>query len=67
MNKELIFQILAAILLIAAAYLYWNGNNDAAFFCLVLSACSFFFNIRFLTKARLASSEQDTDIEDSSR
>ena len=57
MRKEIIFKILAAVLLIVAAYFFWGENNDLAFFFLVLSACSFFLNVRFQAKARLAADE----------
>ena len=57
MKKEIIFQILAAVFLVVAAYFFWGQNNDFAFFFLVLSACSFFLNIRFQAKARLAAHE----------
>ncbi len=58
MKKDLVFQILAAVLLITSAYFYWDDNSDYAFFFLVLSACSFFMNIKFQAKARLASAEE---------
>lgn len=58
MKIELLFQVLAAIFLIVAAYFFWGENNDFAFFFFVLSACSFFLNIRFRAKARLAEDEQ---------
>lgn len=58
MRKELVFKILAAVFLIAAAYCFWGQNNDFAFFFLVLSACSFFLNIRFQAKARLAANQR---------
>ena len=65
MKIELIFQILAIILLTAAAYFFWGRNNDLAFFFLVLSACSFFMNVRFQAKARLAAAE-NAEIDESS-
>ena len=62
MKKETVFQILAAFLLVVAAYFYWGQDSDFAFFFLVLSACSFFLNMRFQAKARLAASER-SDLE----
>jgi hypothetical protein len=62
----MIFQILAAILLVVAAYFFWGQNNDFAFFFLVLSACSFFLNIRFRAKARLDAHSGTDSLESSS-
>ena len=58
MKIEFLFQLLTAVFLIAAGYFYWGQDNDLAFFSLVLSACSFFLNIRFRAKARLAANER---------
>ncbi len=57
MKKETIFQILAAMFLVTAAYFYWDVNYDYAFFFLVLSACSFLLNKRFEAKARISANE----------
>ena len=51
---EIILQILAAALLITAAYFLWNGATDWSFICGVLAACSFFLSMRFQIKARMA-------------
>jgi len=47
------FQILAAALLVAAAYFLFRGDYDDAFVTAVLSVCSFFLSIRFTFKPRV--------------
>jgi hypothetical protein len=51
---ERILQILAAALLLAAAYFLWQDTVDWAFVCGVLAACSFFLAMRFQIKGRMA-------------
>jgi hypothetical protein len=51
---ERILQILAAALLIAAAYFLWRGVTDWSFVCGVLAASSFFLSIRFQIKGQMA-------------
>lgn len=53
MKTDLIFQILAAILVVIAAVIFWRGNADWAFAAAVLGACSFFLSVRFQIKERL--------------
>jgi hypothetical protein len=50
---ELVFRILAVILIGIAAYFLWSRNGDAAFISVVLGAVSFFLSIRFEVKQRL--------------
>lgn len=49
---ERLFQILAVLLALAAAYFIWTGNKDAIFISVVLACVSFFLSIRFQVKAR---------------
>jgi len=46
------FQILAAALILAAAYFLIRTDYDDAFVTGVLGACSFFLSIRFTYKSR---------------
>ncbi len=53
-NKmDRIFQILAVILIGAAAFFLWKDNADAAFATAVFGAVSFFLSVRFQVKERL--------------
>jgi hypothetical protein len=54
MNYERIFQGLAVVLVLSAAFFYWQGQMDAAFVAAVLGAVSFFISIRVQIKDRLA-------------
>lgn len=54
---ELVFKILAVILVGIAAYFLWQGNGDRAFVSAVLGAVSFFLSIRFEIKKRLSQKE----------
>jgi hypothetical protein len=47
------FQILAAALIVAAAYFLIRADYDDAFVTGVLGACSFFLSIRFTFKSRI--------------
>ena len=49
---ERLFQILAVILAVVAAYFLWAGNRDAFFASAVFAAVSFFLSIRFQVKER---------------
>ena len=49
---ERLFQILAVLLAIVAAYFLWAGNRDAFFASAVFAAVSFFLSIRFQVKER---------------
>lgn len=44
---------MAVILAGIAAFLLWNGNNDAMFITTVLGAVCFFLSYRFQVKERL--------------
>lgn len=48
------FQVLAVILALVAAYLWWQGSTDGLFLAAVAGAVSFFLSIRFQVKARVA-------------
>ena len=50
---ELVFRIVAVILIGIAACFFWRGNNDGAFISAVLGASAFFLSIRFRIKERL--------------
>ncbi len=53
-NKmERIFQIAAVILIGAAAFFLWKGNNDAMFISAVISAVCLFLSVRFQVGERL--------------
>jgi hypothetical protein len=54
MNYERLFQGLAIVLVLSAAFFYWQGQTDAAFVAAVLGAVSFFISIRVQIKDRLA-------------
>lgn len=58
---ELIFRILAVILIGIAAYFLWNGNGENAFVSAVLGAASFFLSIRFQVKDRLRERELEEE------
>jgi cellobiose-specific phosphotransferase system component IIC len=68
MNLIRLFQILAVVLLGAAAYFYSRDDKDAAFAAAVLGVCAFFLNIRFQIKARVdarrALAENDALVDD---
>ena len=50
---DVLFKIVAAGLIVAAAYFYWTGNTDGMFVSLVLAAVSFLLSLRFQIKARM--------------
>lgn len=52
MKIERVFQIVAVILGVIAAYFLWTGNRDGAFISAVLGCVAFFLNIRFQVKER---------------
>ncbi len=52
MKIERVFQIVAVILGVIAAYFLWTGNRDGAFVSVVLGCVSFFLSIRFQVKER---------------
>jgi hypothetical protein len=56
---ELVFRILAVVLIGITAYFLWNGNGDAAFVSGVLGAVAFFLSIRFEVKGRLEKREEE--------
>ena len=58
---ERIFQIVAVILAVAAAYFLWNGNNEGAFVSAVLGSVAFFLSIRFQVKERNRQREEAKD------
>ena len=51
MKLEIMFKILAVVLLGAAAVLFWYHNTEIAFAAAVLSACAYFLGMRFQFKA----------------
>lgn len=53
MKPELIFKIVAVILMGIAAVFYWQQNWDAAFASAVVGLCAFFLSIRFEAKSRV--------------
>jgi hypothetical protein len=52
MIMERLFQLLALVLAVAAAYFYWTDSRDALFASVVLGAVAFFLSIRFQIKER---------------
>ena len=50
---ELVFKIIAVILVGVAAFFFWWGNTDGAFVSLVLAVCAGFLNYRFRAKQDL--------------
>jgi uncharacterized membrane protein YedE/YeeE len=46
-NLELVFKILAIVLIGIAAFFLWLGNMDAVFFVAVIGAVCFFLSVRF--------------------
>ena len=61
MNLERVFQIVAVILAVIAAYFLWTGNNDGAFVSAVLGCVSFFLSIRSQVKERNRAREAERD------
>ena len=61
MNLERVFQIVAVILAVIAAYFLWTGNNDGAFVSAVLGCVSFFLSIRTQVKERNRVREAERD------
>ena len=58
---ERLFQILAAVLaLIAAFFLVWRSDAETAFIAAVLGAVSFFLSVRFQVKERLNRRDAET-------
>ena len=58
---ERLFQILAVLFALAAAYFFWTGNKDAIFISVVLGCVSFFLSIRFQVKARNTAREAERE------
>ena len=56
---ERIFQIVAAILVVIAAYFLWTGNTDGAFVSAVLGCVSFFLSVRVQAKERSRIREEE--------
>lgn len=54
---ERIFQVAAAILVAAAVYSFWEGENERVFVFAVLGSLSFFVGVRFQVKERLSAIE----------
>lgn len=50
---EKIFQILAVVLMIVAAFFLWQENYEGVFVSAVLSSASYFLSFRFQVKERL--------------
>ena len=61
MNLERVFQIVAVILAVIAAYFLWTGNKDGAFVSAVLGSVSFFLSIRTQVKERNQAREAERD------
>ena len=61
MNLERVFQIVAVILAVIAAYFLWAGNNDGAFVSAVLGCVSFFLSIRTQVKERNQAREAERE------
>lgn len=60
MSLELIFKILAAVLLGVAAFFLWRNNMDGVFVSAVLGAVCFFVSIRFqITEGKKISSTKE--------
>lgn len=59
MKPELIFKIVAAILMVIAAVFYYQQNWDAVFASVVVGICAFFLSIRFEAKARVREAEEE--------
>lgn len=55
---ELVFRILAVILIGIAAYFLWQKNGETAFVSAVLGAVAFFLSLRFQVKERLKKEEE---------
>ena len=55
---ELVFRILAVILIGIAAYFLWRKNGETAFISAALGAVSFFLSLRFQVKERLEKEEE---------
>ena len=53
MKLELIFKLLAVILVGVAAFFLWQKNWEGVFAAAVLGICAFFLSMRFQLKARL--------------
>ncbi|HRH46113.1 MAG TPA: hypothetical protein PKY82_31000 [Pyrinomonadaceae bacterium] len=59
-NLELIFKILAAVLLGVAAFFLWRNNMDGVFVSAVIGAVCFFVSIRFqITERKKNSSTKE--------
>lgn len=52
MKIEIVFQVLAVVFAVAAAYFLYSGNRDGAFVAAVVGCCSFLLSLRFQAKAR---------------
>lgn len=61
MKLELIFQILAVILIGVAAFFLWQGNRDRTFVAAVVGAVCFFLSIRFQVVERNKKREMDSE------
>jgi hypothetical protein len=58
---ELVFRILAVILIGIAAYFLWQRSGEVAFVSAVLGAVAFFLSIRFQIKGRLQQREEEEE------
>jgi len=56
---EFILQVIAAVLLTIAAFIFWRGDNDWVFAFVVLGICAFFLSMRFRIKARMLQREAE--------
>lgn len=62
-NMERVFQIVAVILAMIAAYFFWAGNKDSAFVSIVLACVSFFLSVRTQVKERNLLREAEAEAE----
>ena len=61
---EILFKVLAVVLLGAAAVLFWLDYRELAFASGVLSFCSYFLGMRFQFKASLNKRERERQAEE---
>jgi hypothetical protein len=61
---ELVFRIIAVILIGIAVFFWWQGNTDGLFISTVLGAVSFFLSVRFQVKDRLRQREAEREEEE---
>ena len=60
---QIVFKVLAVVLLGTAAFLLWQNNPEYAFAAAILSSCSYFLSMRFQLKARLTERTAEREAE----